>query len=221
MLDHHLQRSIVYALAFADSLRFSELKPDMVENKLFDYHLKKVIVAGFVAKTKDGHYALTPEGRRIGVQVFAKQQTWIDHAYSVLLLLVKRKDGAWLLATRKGHPLIDRVGFMHAAPNADEDCLQTAQKTCKEKTGLDADFAVKGGGYFRIYDKDNLESFTHFTLLACEDAQGELVQNDQQARYEWQDKPDFSDPRMLPNMATLAELYARDELFFIEETFHS
>ena len=46
MLDHHIQRQIVYQLAFVDSLRFGELKPDDLDNKLFTYHLKKVVSAG-------------------------------------------------------------------------------------------------------------------------------------------------------------------------------
>jgi hypothetical protein len=46
MLDHHIQKSIVYDLAFAESLRFSDLKPPELENKAFTYHLKKVMKAG-------------------------------------------------------------------------------------------------------------------------------------------------------------------------------
>jgi hypothetical protein len=221
MLDHHLQRAIVYRLALAHGLRFSELKPDTIENKLFTYHLKKVVSAGYVAKTNDGLYELTPEGRRLGIRVYDKQQALIDRADSVLFLVILRKsDGAWLLYKRKVHPLIDRVGFMHCTPTAMEGSTVTAHKATKEITGLNCSFRALGGGYFRVYDGKNLESFTHFTLLVCEDAKGELVQNDDYASYYWEQQPDFADPAMIPNMPTLAKLYAGGRNFFIEQTFH-
>ena len=70
MLDHHIQKSIVYDLAFAESLRFSDLKPDDMENKAFTYHLKKVMKSGLVEKLEDGHYSLTMKGRRVGKGAF-------------------------------------------------------------------------------------------------------------------------------------------------------
>ena len=220
MLDHHLQRAIVYNLALAHSLRFSELKPDTVESKLFTYHLKKVVAAGYVAKDSDGLYSLTPEGRRLGIRVLYKQGAFEDQADSVLFLVVRRKqDGAWLLYKRSVHPLIGRVGFMHAPPRSDVSVVEAARTTCLEATGLDSDFTALGGGYFRVYNADNLESFTHFTLLVCDDAGGELTPNDKHAGYFWSRQPDFAGQQMLPNMTTLVELYQAAKPFFIEKSF--
>jgi len=219
MLDHHIQRSIVYRLALLESARFSGLKPDEVENKLFTYHLKKVVAAGLVAKTDKGLYQLTSKGRRLGVHVFEGQLDRLDRAVSVLLLIVRRtSDGAWLLYRRKTHPLRGRVGYMHAAPTSTESTVITARRELKAKTGLEADFAVIGSGYFRVFEGDNLESFTHFNLLASEDATGELKVADKHADYFWELKPDFADPTMLPNMSILAAAYQRGEPFFLEET---
>jgi DNA-binding HxlR family transcriptional regulator len=221
MLDHHLQRSIVYRLALSHELRFSELKPDTIDNKLFTYHLHKVEQAGLVAKNDDGLYSLTPEGRRLGIRVFEKQQALIDRAESVLFLAIRRRsDNSWLLYKRKVHPLIDRTGFMHATPNATESVVETAQKVCLEKTGLRAEFKVLGSGYFRVFEDNNLESFTHFTLLSCENTEGNLIQNDEYATYYWEQQPNFSDPSMLPNMPTLTDCYRRGRDFFIEKTLH-
>lgn len=219
MLDHHLQRSIVYRLALSHELRFSELKPDIIDSKLFTYHLHKVTKAGYVTKNQAGLYSLTPEGRRLGIRVLESQQAFIDQPESVLFLVIRRKsDNSWLLYKRHTHPLIDRVGFMHCTPNATEDTLITAQKDCQEKTGLHCKFTVMGSGYFRVYEDEELESFTHFTLLVSEDAQGELIQTDEHADYYWQQAPDFNDSAMLPNMPILSELYQAGELFFVEKT---
>lgn len=221
MLDHYIQRNIVYRLAFApNGLRFSELKPDEIESKLFTYHLKKTVIAGFVVKREDGHYVLTPEGRRLGTKVFDKQLSVADRAESVLFLVIRRqKDNAWLLYRRTVHPLIDRVGFMHTAPRYDVDSVIAAQEACKAMTNLNCDFEALGSGYFRVFDGEKLESFTHFTLLVCNDAQGELLSNDEKAEYLWETSPDFEAASMLPNMSTLAALYKIGKPFFIEKTF--
>jgi len=219
LLDHHLQRGIVYRLVLSDGLRFSELKPDVLENKLFTYHLKKVVAAGYVAKNDAGMYTLTPEGRRLGMRVLDSQQALVDRAESVLFLVIRRKsDGAWLLYKRGAHPLRARVGFMHCTPTALADCAQIAQECCRDMTGLEGDFTALGGGYFRVYNGESLESFTHFTLMVCEDPAGQLAPHDEYADYFWVQKPDFSTAEMLPNMAILADLYHKRKPFFIEKT---
>lgn len=218
MLDHHIQRSIVYHLALAHSLRFSELKPDDIENKLFTYHLKKVIAAGYVQKDDDGQYSLTPEGRRLGIRVNETPQDLLDRPDAVLFLVIRRKsDGAWLLYKRNTHPLIDRIGFMHTHPMLELDAPKAAALVCQQRTGITGDFKVMGNGYFRVFDGDELESFTHFTLLTCEYAQGELTPNDEHAGYFWQTNPDFSGDDMLPNMKVLSDLYLKGEPFFVEK----
>lgn len=220
MLEHHLQRAIVYRLAFEEGLRFSELKPDTIENKLFTYHLKKVLDAGYVSKDEDGVYRLTPDGRRLGVHVLETQNMLPNIADSVLFLVVRRKlDGAWLMYRRNTHPLKGLAGFMHGRPNAQEESTSTAAKICQEKTGLTGQFKALGGGYFRMYEGDNLESFTHFTLLVCEDAVGQLQEHDNTAEYFWEGDPDFSADNILPNMPVLVELYQAGKPFFIEKTF--
>lgn len=219
MLEHHLQQGIVYQLAFAKSMRFSDLKPDIIENKLFTYHLKKVLDAGYVQKDDEGLYSLTPEGRRLGVHVLETRNMLPVLADSVLFLVIRRAtDNAWLLYRRSTHPLKDKVGFMHAHPNAVQTSDETAAQICLEKTGLSGDFEALGGGYFRVYEGENLESFTHFTLMICDDIQGELTQVDDTAEYFWADKPDFTSSDMLPNMPILVDLYQSGKPFFVEET---
>lgn len=222
MLDHHLQRALVYRLALSPHLRFSELKPDDIENKLFTYHLKKVVSAGFVEKSDDGVYSLTAEGRRLGVHVLERTQALMDRAYSVLFLLVRRKsDGAWLLYRRKSEPLIDQVGFMHLTPTATESTIETAAIGLTQKTGLTAQFTVKANGYFRIYKQEELESFTHFTLLVADDAEGELVQHDEHAEYFWVSEIDLNDANLLQSMPALLECYQAAGTPFVEKIIRS
>jgi hypothetical protein len=218
MLDHHIQRQIVYRLAFVDSLRFGELKPDELENKLFTYHLKKVVAAGLVIKQEDGSYTLTSEGRRVGKGALERERKYIDSAYSIILIALQ-KDDAWLLYKRYTHPLIGLYGFMQAKPTADTTILETATTTCLKETGLSATFAPHSSGYFRMYRNTELESFIHFTLVVGTNIQGDLRQNTEFGEYEWIRSPDFAASDMLPNMRTLYKMCESPAGSFVDETF--
>jgi len=221
MLDHHIQRAIVYRLAFSDGLRFSELKPDSLENKLFDYHLKKVVSAGYVSKSEDGLYTLSAEGRLLGIRALDKPGALADQAESVLFLIVRRaSDGAWLFYKRNTHPMLGFSGFMHTTPNAHETTPVTAARSLTEKTGLTGTFTALGGGYSRIFDSSGeLLSFTHFTLLVSDDAQRELAAHDEFAEYYWEIRPDFAADHFFPTTPPLVTHYERREPFFEEFTF--
>jgi len=221
MLDHHLQREIVFKLAFTPSARFSDLKPGDVENKLFTYHLQKVLKEGYVIKSEDGLYTLTPEGRRLSTGVLDDHQKLVvERPLSVLFLIVRRKsDGAWLLYERQTHPMLGFRGFMHAHPSAISDCAEVAKHHCQTKTGLTGDFTALGGGYIRVYEGAKLESFTHFTLLYCDDIQGELTPNDSHATYFWEQNPDFTADKVFPVEPLLKEFYDAKQPFFIDKTY--
>lgn len=219
MLDHHIQKSIVYDLAFAESLRFSDLKPDELENKAFTYHLKKVIAAGLVEKLENGEYTLTAKGRRVGKGAFKKDSRLLDRAYSILLLAVRSMDGQWLLYKRQTMPLLGLTGFMQAQPVAEADARDTAKKTCFEQTGIETEFAVQGHGYFRVYRQQNLESFIHFTLLVATTDRTELPETAVSAGYFFARTPDFESPEMLPNMQTLHKMCEAPTGTFVEATF--
>ena len=220
MLDHHIQQTILYRLAFSEGLKFTELKPGTLDNKLFTYHLHKVITAGYIHKTVKGDYMLTPLGRQLGIRMVDKQQTLATVPDSVLFMVIRRSiDDAWLLYRRKTHPLRSQVGFMHCLPAVDGGAEQTAQDKCLRKTGLSGDFKSLGGGYLRIYHETELESFTHFTLLYCDDIVGELAQDDEYADYFWAQSPDFSGAEFFPSTLALLEKYQAKEPFYMENTF--
>ncbi len=220
MLDHHIQKSIVYDLAFTESLRFRDLKPEGMENKGFTYHLKKVIVAGLVIKLENGSYALTNNGKRVGKGAMKKDSRLLDRAYSILLLAVRRiEDDAWLLYKRQTQPLLGLTGFMQAQPIAETDARDTAQKTCHEHTGIATDFSVHGHGYFRVYREKELESFIHFTLLRADVEKTELPSTAAKAGFQFLTAPAFDGPGMLPNMQTLHKMCEGPAGSFVESTF--
>jgi hypothetical protein len=220
MLEHYLQREIIYQLSFRVHARFSELQPDRVENKLFTYHLKKVVGAGYVEKNADGLYSLTPKGRRLGTGAAERQdELVVERAHSVLFLVIRRaSDGAWLLYRRGTYPMLGYGGFMHANPDTNKEAHIAAAEACREKTRLTGDFTALGSGYFRVFEREKLESFTHFTLLYCDDIQGDLQPHDDKAEYFWSDDP-LASSHQFPGTELLMNLYVQKQPFFVERTF--
>lgn len=221
MLEHHIQKAIVYKLAFNQSLRFSQLKPDDLDNKLFDYHLKLVIRDGLVEKDKAGLYRLTSEGRRVGVGVLEKQLATLDRAHSVVFLIIRRQsDKAWLLFKRKTHPLLGEVGLMHVNPVANKEIIETAQDKLREITNLSAHFTYAGNGYFKVLKGDEIESFTHFTVLVAQNVQGELKQDSRKGEYFWVANINAVKDQLLPTAVEIIEQCQTSKPFFIDKTFN-
>jgi hypothetical protein len=221
VLEHHIQKAIIYRLAFSSGLRFSELKPADLDNKLFDYHLKLVIRDGLVEKDKKGLYRLTSEGRRVGVGVLEKQLATLDRAHSVVFLIIRRQsDKAWLLFKRKTHPLLGEVGLMHINPVAGKEIIKTAQDELRESTGLTTSFTYAGNGYFTVLKDGELESFTHFTVLAANGVQGGIKQASQKGEYFWATDLGETKDNLLPTALEIIEQYQTGKPFFIDKTFN-
>jgi hypothetical protein len=220
MFDHHIQKSIIYRLAFADTVSFTNLKPDDLDNKLFTYHLKKVIARGFVEKTAEGAYQLTAKGRRVGKGALERDDRFIDRAYSVLLLVIKdTTSDSWLLHTRETQPLRGLTGLLQARPLPDSSMIDIATHTLTAQTGLSGDFSIAGQAFFTFIRSEQLESFIHATILVGQNITGVLQTKSEAGEYAWVHISDFSAPGILPTVSAIAAMLASNQSF-TERTFH-
>lgn len=219
MLDHHIQRNIVNSLKSSQNLSFTDLRPKELDNKLFTYHLKIVIREGFVNKTKEGRYKLTPSGEKLWKRMSETPQAIALRPMSLIFIVIRQSEKGWLLYKRKTHPALDRIAFMHTNPRGELPISESAKLDVLEKTGLECDFIVAGSGFFHTYSEQRLDGFINFTLLACESPRGSLTPNDENAEYFWDQDPDFKSPQMLPNMQPLSENYlAKQFPFFLDKS---
>lgn len=196
--------------------RFADLKPKNLDNNIFTYHLHQLMTQKLVIKNDDGLYELTSHGKFASIDTIYSPHEILELAYDILLLVVKDEDGRWLLRRRLSDPLFGLWGFAHAEPTAYEHTPETATRVLLEKTGLSATFTVKGSGYFRVKKGDDLESFTHFTLLCSHNVSGDLLESQGNGDNAWFENPDFSDKSMIPSTAKLAALSQKPNHFFIE-----
>lgn len=74
--------------------------------------------------------------------------------------------------------------------------------------------------FFRgLDDNQVVESFTNFSLLVCNNAEGDIRNNDDRASYFWTQQLDPQADNMINNMPTLFEKVEQAKPFFIEANF--
>lgn len=110
MIEHHIQKDIIRRLSQARELRFSELKPAQLESNAFMYHIKQLIAGGYVEKTDTG-YTLTPSGLTYVDGLSLKSSQPRKQAKILSVIVLKNKQGEYVLARRKYQPFIGTLLF--------------------------------------------------------------------------------------------------------------
>lgn len=218
MQEHHIQKNILHKLVLSDHARFADIKPKGVDSNTFTYHLKQLIKDKLVVKQDDGTYTLTSLGRVAGINVKLNKKEMLEQAHSILLMCLRTEQDGWLLRKRLAQPMYHKAGFVHAEPLPNEPITLTAQRVFEERTGLHADFAPAGCGYVRLLRGDDLESFTHFTLLTSTSYTGELASVRRNGENYWENHPDFNGENMIPSMPDMVRLLdtSGGQLFFAD-----
>lgn len=218
MIEHHIQKKIVRLLGATESAHFSEIKPEGLENNAFQYHLKQLIAAGIIEKNKDGTYDLTSKGTGEYIVSHLSRDENAMQAHAVLLLAVQRDD-KWLLATRAVKPQQGQAGFLHGEPVWNEDILATATQRLQAKTGLRADFEVKGNGFIRITEGGAYSSFVQATLLYATNPTGDFDASGSYTKIDWYSTEELQKLALIPSMPHLFEVLQGTKPTFFDLSF--
>jgi hypothetical protein len=220
MINHHIQKEILDHLVTVPQARYADLKPTDMDGNAFSYHLHQLIRDGYIKKLDTGGYRLTAQGKAEGINNKLSHKDLYAQAHSILLLAVRDNDGRWLLRKRLVHPMYGRVGFVHAEPLFNEKIIVTAVAAFESRTGLQADFQPLGSGYIRIFQDDEIESFTHFTLMTASIENNSSATSDKTGENFWYEGDDFSSDEFVPSMPFLTKLVNNNKTFFIELEYH-
>lgn len=217
MVEHHIQRDILYKLVTSPTARFAELKPKDIDGNIFTYHLRQLIKNKYVEKSEDGSYHLTSLGKNIGINIRLKSKELLEQAHSIFLLIIRNEKGEWLLRKRLAHPMYGKYGFVHGEPEARKSIYEAANDALGQRTGLSAEFKPIGHGYITFLLDDEVESFTHCTFLEAYNLSGELIPVTGNGENTWLPEPDFASEDMIPSMTDIVEaLRKKDDCFYVE-----
>jgi ADP-ribose pyrophosphatase YjhB (NUDIX family) len=118
--------------------RFSELRPDRVDSNLFQYHLKKLLTDGYVAKMPGG-YTLSGRGlyyadRHSGALKGERLQPKI-----IVVLIVRDSEGRALIIRKPRQPFLGSYHLPAGKVHDGENVETAARRELTEKTGLNPD----------------------------------------------------------------------------------
>lgn len=140
---HWIQRHILKELAFSDSIRYSELKPDSVEGNLFQYHGRDLERQGLIVRNGDG-YALTPAGSRFVADLSQTKAMNRKTAPRVVVMVAAKRDGEYLLYRWRRHPYRGQVSLPFGRQFAGQSSVEVAALQLRFKSGYEADFHYLG-----------------------------------------------------------------------------
>ena len=181
---HKTQISILHALRYAQSERFSALMHGTNHTSdTFKFHVRKLVKLGYVIKLEDGWYELTPLGKEyansLDEQVRAPEKQPKISVLTIVSRTTASGDVQYLLQQRLRNPFYGYWSEIHGRATWGESFEETAQRQLKRQTGLEATFAIHGFRRIRDYDagsKDLLEDKL-FVILKATSVAGELSNN--------------------------------------------
>jgi ADP-ribose pyrophosphatase YjhB (NUDIX family)/predicted transcriptional regulator len=135
------QLLILTKLATSKGLRYSEIKPEGVENDLFNYHLQYLVKRGWVEK-QDDKYAITQDGKRYAANMDARGV--IQNLFKASVALYIFAGDKILLQRRTRHPFFGDVTSIAGKIHLGERAEDAAARKLAEEAGLTANFRLYG-----------------------------------------------------------------------------
>jgi 8-oxo-dGTP pyrophosphatase MutT (NUDIX family) len=140
---HPAQTQILQELLFVPSETYSRLmKQTGLTSDHFSFHLKKLVELGYIQKTTNKQYALTPKGKEHANKLDTDRGV-IERQpkVAVLLNLLRETDDGWqlLIQQRLKQPFYGFWCLPSGKIRWGETIIETAQRELMEETGLTCD----------------------------------------------------------------------------------
>lgn len=189
---NRIQKIILSKLIKSQGLKFTQAKPNNIENDLYNYHLQHLVNKGYVTKIK-GIYLLTEKGKNLTTEEIELSNPHSDadkFKVSVLCCVIrKNKDNDTIILnqTRLRHPFYGDTGLISGKVHKEEKVADAASRVLFKKTGLSAKFRVMGLIRKIRYVKSQRNFFSDGFLFLCvsDEYTGELETQNQYGKNEW------------------------------------
>jgi DNA-binding HxlR family transcriptional regulator len=176
--------SILHALRYSEAERFSDLmRPTGHTSDTFKFHLRKLVKLGYVIKTEDASYRLTPRGKEYANNLNERLRSTEKQPKLSVSAIVTTKNASgqtlYLMQQRWRNPFYGYWNEIHGRVEWGESFEETARRQLKRQTGLGAAFSTRGFHRVRNYDADGggLLEDKLFVVMQAGDVAG-VLQND-------------------------------------------
>ena len=185
---HFIQIQILKKLLFSPKLRYSDLRPENVENNLLNFHLNQLKDLSLIQK-EDEMYSLTLKGKefagrmdtdKLHIQKQAKISAWIAAIND------QNKEIEYLVYTRLKHPFYGCQGFLSGKVEYGESVVDAAKRELSEECGLIGEPSILQVKHYLVRAKESGELLEDKFMFQCliKNPTGELRQSDE-GKYEW------------------------------------
>lgn len=184
-----IQNHIISRLKNAKFLRYAEMKPENVDNDLYNYHLQQLVKKGFVQKEEEG-YSLSEQGIHL---VADSNLLSLDHnshhlfKMNVLTIVSRVVNGETqiLQQFRTSNPSYGKIGVPGGVVRKGETIEDAAKRKFKTETGLSADFRFVGLERRMLYREGVLFSDVVFPICYAAEYSGELEIETEYGIHSW------------------------------------
>lgn len=132
---HHIQYKIIDQLIYANTRRFSELRPRGVDSNLFQYHLQHTIKEGYVQKVEDG-YTLSPKGLYFADRHSSLLKDVREQPKVITIVAIRDSLGRILLKSKDKQPFVGTYHLPAGKLHMNESLHQAAVRELQEKTPI-------------------------------------------------------------------------------------
>jgi len=188
---HWIERHILKVLAFSDTQRYKELKPDSVDGNLFQYHAKQLEKLGLIERKSTG-YRLTSAGK---IFVADLSQTKLMNARKtprvVTMIIAVNKQGQHLLFKWKRQPYRGLISFVFGRQIYGQPAIESAKEQLFFKTGYSAKLNYLG--YADIVNKQQDDIIDHLSvsIFEAKDLKEESSPDGLTGEYFWGSPKDY------------------------------
>lgn len=158
---HHIQKSIILSLAQKSPLRFIELLPPSIPNNTFTYHLKQLVIFGYIESTKFGY---VPTRKALKLVAFnTNGDKFVKNPTILSMIYVTNRKSEVLLLNRKNSPYQGWYSLPCGLINHGENLLDAAKRELFEKTTIKSNDKISPAGVldFRYKEPETGDIFMH------------------------------------------------------------
>lgn len=184
---HPIQLSILQDLLFAESRKYSEMKPYEMEGSQFSFHLDKLIKDKFVVKNPTGLYSLTTKGKEYSNRMDTQKKLMkIQTKSTTQLCSFRIINGTkeYLIYKRLKNPFYGYFGFPTHKFWFGENILEAAKKGLFEETNMKGEPKLKAIRHYRVYYNNKVVEDKIMYIYLFDSPKGEL-KNKKDGEFFW------------------------------------
>lgn len=165
----YIQKKILTNLLQKSAGKYSELKPDEIENDLYNYHLQFLVKKGLIDKSQN-YYKLSDFGKKYIHEIEPLDILGdVDKIrLSAVIILTKEENGKLFFLNQKRlhEPFFGDSGLIGGAVKTGESVTNAANRILKSNAGLTGKFELLGTiRKIRLINKN--EIFNDMLLYVC------------------------------------------------------